>query len=144
MAPRSGGATRDRTVLVQEPPVAIQPHAGEVQMNWYRWTRTTATAIVVLTLAACASVSPPTADPAVTLRLGDAEDQGRSSQPWIDEFIRRVTADSNGSITIEPVYNAGGGNEDKPGEIVVAEQLVAGDFELALVPVRAWSDAGVT
>ena len=77
-------------------------------------------------------------------RLADAEDQGRSSQRWIDKFIEKVTADSGGAITIEPIYNAGGGNDDKPGELVVAGQVIAGDVELALVPVRAWNDAGVT
>jgi len=55
-----------------------------------------------------------------------------------------VSADSGGTISIEPIYNAGGGNEDKPGEVIVAGQVIAGDVELALVPVRAWSDVGVT
>ena len=80
----------------------------------------------------------------VTLRLADAEDQGRSSQPWIDRFIEKVTINSGGTITIEPIYNAGGGNDEKPGEVVVAGQVIAGDVELALVPVRAWSSVGVT
>ena len=108
-----------------------------------RGTRTASTPSGVrLTASPAGQVTP--VGPAVTLRLADAEDQGRSSQPWIDEFIRKVTTDSGGSITIDPIYNAGGGNEDKPGELVVTGQLVAGDYELALEPVRAWSDAGVT
>jgi TRAP-type transport system periplasmic protein len=93
-------------------------------------------------LAGSAAAGP--VGPAVTLRFADAEDQGRNSQPWIDAFIARVAKDSGGSITIDPEYNAGGGNEGVPGEIIVAQQVLAGDVDLALVPVRAWNDAGVT
>jgi len=94
--------------------------------------------------AATATQARAQAGPPVTLRLADAEAQGRSSQPWIDEFIAKVTADSGGTITIEPIYKAGGGNVDSPGESIVAGQVMSGEVELALVPVRAWSDVGVT
>ena len=94
--------------------------------------------------APAASVKPSPVGPAVTLHLADAEDQGRSSQPWIDAFIDKVSKDSGGTITVVPEYNAGGGNEGVPGEIVVAGQVMAGDVELALVPVRGWNDVGVT
>ena len=94
--------------------------------------------------APAASVKPSPVGAAVTLHLADAEDQGRSSQPWIDAFIAKVSKDSGGTITVVPEYNAGGGNEGVPGEIVVAGQVIAGDVELALVPVRGWNDVGVT
>ena len=101
-------------------------------------------------LAGCSSASPVTpstvaADaPRVTLRMADAESQGQSSQPWIDKFVNEVAGQSGGTIAIDVLYKVGGGNVDKAGELTVARQVVAGDVELALVPVRAWSDVGVT
>lgn len=121
-----------------------------------RWPALVAVATALSLLAGCGSQVPGGAGgsaassanaqvgPPVTLRLADAEAQGRSSQPWIDRFMAKVTTDSGGTITIEPIYKAGGGNVDKPGEVIVASQVIAGDVELALVPVRAWNDVGVT
>ena len=126
-------------------------------MTRHRWRTAIAGALIPLLLVGCGSsgtagvtrspsgsASVASAGPSVTLRLADAEDHGRSSQHWIDRFIEKVTANSGGTITIEPIYNAGGGNDGKPGEVIVAGQVIAGDVELALVPVRAWSDVGVT
>lgn len=80
--------------------------------------------------------------PPVTLRMADAEDQGRSSQPWIDKFVSAVASESGGAMTVEVLYNAGG-EEAKPEEQIVAERVKSGGVELALVPVRAWNDVGV-
>ena len=90
--------------------------------------------------AAQATMAP--VGPTVTLRMADAEDQGRSSQPWIDRFVSAVARDSGGAITIDVLYNAGG-EEAKPEEQIVAERVMSGGVELALVPVRAWNDVGV-
>ena len=95
----------------------------------------------VVTPSATAQETP--AAPVVTLHLADAEDPGRSSQTWIDKFISAVSDNSAGGVRIEPIYNAGG-DEEKPEEEVVAQRVMSGDVEMAIVPIRAWGDVGVT
>lgn len=43
----------------------------------------------------------------VTLRLAVADAQGRPSEPHVLEFIEQVNTLSDGSVTIEPVWDAG-------------------------------------
>ena len=66
---------------------------------------------VLLVITACApqvAVTPTTqlhSEP-LTLRLAVADPEGRPSDPYVREFIEQVNMLSNGSITVEPIWNA--------------------------------------
>ena len=49
---------------------------------------------------------------------------------------------SDGELRIEPVLNAGGENADWDQR--VARKVAGGDFEMGLIPARAWDTEGVT
>ena len=85
-------------------------------------------------------------DPAITpvhLRLVDPDDKDRPSQPYIDEFLRVVKEGSGGAMIVDVLYGVGG-TTTTGREKVVTDMVMSGDVELAIAPVRAWSDAGVT
>jgi TRAP-type C4-dicarboxylate transport system substrate-binding protein len=100
----------------------------------------------LLPLVLCLSLSVPLGfaqnDP-VTLRLAVADQQGRPSEPYVLEFIERVRTLSNGTITIDPIWDAGSDTE-ADFESGVIEHVTAGNFELGLAGSRAWNGAGVT
>ena len=116
--------------------------------------------LVSLALMGCAASSamPPAASPtrapsasptgstvpaeAITLRLATPEELNLPSQPFVDRFVATVAEASGGSMTIEPIFNAAGQGAGK--EQIVAGRVISGDVDLAVVPVRAWSDLGVT
>jgi TRAP-type C4-dicarboxylate transport system substrate-binding protein len=56
--------------------------------------------------------------------------------------VEEVATRSAGSLTIEVIYNAGGQVDDK--EPIAARRVLSGEVELAVIPTRAWTDAGVT
>jgi TRAP-type C4-dicarboxylate transport system substrate-binding protein len=82
-------------------------------------------------------------DEAVTLRLAVSDAPARPSQSAIDTFVTRAAELSNGSVRIEPTYNAGA---DTPEgfEAGVAGLVERGDADLGLVASRAWDLAGIT
>jgi TRAP-type C4-dicarboxylate transport system substrate-binding protein len=82
------------------------------------------------------------ADPALTLRLATTEDPDRPSQVFLDRFAAEVAEQSDGAMTVEIIYAAGGHEADK--EAVTARLVRSGDVDLAVVPTRAWNDVGVT
>jgi TRAP-type C4-dicarboxylate transport system substrate-binding protein len=82
------------------------------------------------------------ADPPIALRLATPEDPDRPSQPFLDTFAAEVERASGGSMSVEILYGAGGHEADK--EPVAARRVLSGDVELAVIPSRAWTDAGVT
>ena len=122
--------------------------------------RTTVTVLASVAFAACsggssgspapseqvsiASASPGSAvaAEAITLRLATPEDQNLPSQPFLDRFVADVAKASGGSMAVEVLYNAGANASDD--EQQVGAQVIAGDVDMAVVPVRAWSDVGVT
>jgi TRAP-type C4-dicarboxylate transport system substrate-binding protein len=94
--------------------------------------------------AAVMSAAPPV-DPAITpvqLRFADPDDKDRPSQPYIDEFLRVVKEASGGAMTVDVLYGAGA-TTSTGREKIVTDKVMSGDVELAIAPVRAWSDAGV-
>ena len=99
-------------------------------------------AVILAALAAIAPAAAVAADPPITLRLATPENLDRPSQPFLDRFTAEVSALSGGSMTIEIIYVAGGQVDDK--EPIAARRVQSGDVELAVIPTRAWTDAGVT
>jgi TRAP-type C4-dicarboxylate transport system substrate-binding protein len=109
--------------------------------------------IVLLLITACAPQVAPTAtsvpvativqDEPIALRLAVADAEGRPSEPYVFEFIEQVKTLSNGSITIEPIWDAGG--ETTPSfEQGVVKIVKEGQYDLGLAGSRAWDSVGVT
>ena len=78
----------------------------------------------------------------LTLRLAADDPPRRPGSRQIAEYARRVERLSGGKLRIEPVLNAGG--EDPDWDQHVAKKVVSGDFEMGLIPARAWDTEGVT
>jgi TRAP-type C4-dicarboxylate transport system substrate-binding protein len=100
-------------------------------------------AVAVLAVALTA-IGPAVlaADQPLTLRLATTEDPDRPSQVFLDRFAAEVAEQSDGAMTVEIIYAAGGHEADK--EAVTAGLVQSGDVDLAIVPTRAWNDVGVT
>lgn len=79
----------------------------------------------------------------ITLRFAIPDQQGRTVDPYVTEFIDQASTLSNGAITIEPTWDAG--NTTAAGyEAGVVELVKAGTFELGLAASRVFNLAGVT
>jgi len=77
------------------------------------------------------------------LRLAVADDQGVPSEPYVLEFIEQVETLSDGSLTIEPVWDAG--SETFAGfETGVIQLVTRGKLELGLAASRAWDTEAIT
>jgi TRAP-type C4-dicarboxylate transport system substrate-binding protein len=101
--------------------------------------------ISFLLLAFCFITSPTLAqNEAITLRLAIPDQQGSSNiEPYVTELIAQVKTLSKGSITIEPIWDAG--NDTEAGfETGVIQHVTKGDFELGIAASRAWNGAGFT
>jgi TRAP-type C4-dicarboxylate transport system substrate-binding protein len=85
---------------------------------------------------------PAVVAPAITLRLATPEGKDLPSQPYLDHFASEVARASGGSMAVDVINDAGGHEPDL--EQQVASQVIAGTVDMALVPVRSWSDVGVT
>lgn len=79
----------------------------------------------------------------ITLRLAVADAEGRPSYPYVLEFIEQARALSNGSIVIEPTWDAGT-NTEPVFEQGVVEVTTEGNYDLGLSTSRAWDYKGVT
>jgi TRAP-type C4-dicarboxylate transport system substrate-binding protein len=81
--------------------------------------------------------------PPVTLRFAVADGESRPSDPYVRAFVDEVASRSDGSVTIQPIWDAGA---DTPQgfEQGVAHLLVDGKADLALSAGRGWNDVGVT
>jgi|Tabmets5t2r1_1033131.scaffolds.fasta_scaffold00449_4 TRAP-type C4-dicarboxylate transport system substrate-binding protein len=99
-------------------------------------------------LAACSAGSPGDkagGDPApVTLRIGTDDGPERPGAAQVDQFARQVRELSNGRIRIEPVWYAAGKKNPHDWDQVVARKVVRGEFDMGLIPARAWDTEGVT
>jgi TRAP-type C4-dicarboxylate transport system substrate-binding protein len=78
----------------------------------------------------------------VLLRIGTDEVPGYIGAGQIEEFASQVDELSEGSMRIEPVWDAAGHASD--WDQVVARMVVAGELEMGLIPTRAWDTEGVT
>jgi len=111
----------------------------------------TAIVLAALQLAGCADASerdtagdkagnpaPPT-----TLTLVTAEQQGRPGGDMVERFVDAVDELSDGQIVIVPTFDHP--SDQPPGfDQINIRALRDGDFDLGLVPARAWRSAGVT
>jgi TRAP-type C4-dicarboxylate transport system substrate-binding protein len=111
--------------------------------------------VVLWILGGCAdSVQPvPSVDPAVkagantgpvAIRIADSQFRGRPSNLPLDEFKRQVESGSGGSMTVDIVTDASADADPPNSEPPVIDKLRKGGFQMAVVPARAWSAAGVT
>lgn len=98
----------------------------------------------ILAVAGCSApaASTPTQEQARTLRIATAEEPGRPAAAQLEEFARQVKELSGGQLLIEPVLKAVGDDKDDWDQ-AVARGVVAGDFDMGLVPARAWDTEGV-
>lgn len=79
----------------------------------------------------------------ITLRLAVADAEGRPSYPYVLEFIEQARALSNGSIVIEPTWDAGS-NTEPVFEQGVVKVTIEGNYDLGISTSRAWDYKGVT
>ena len=99
-------------------------------------------------MLAVAGCSAPTAGPPAatgetrTLRIATDDEPGLPAAAQIEDFARRVSELSRGTVRIEPVWKAVGEDKDDWDQ-AVARGVVAGDFDMGLVPARAWDTEGV-
>jgi TRAP-type C4-dicarboxylate transport system substrate-binding protein len=83
------------------------------------------------------------ANTTLELTLGTDDTPERPSGQQIEHFAEAVTARSDGAIEIKPVWRAAG--EGIPHwDQAVAELVMAGELDMALVPSRTWDALGVT
>lgn len=96
-------------------------------------------------LAAAGCTAPTASRPmeqARVLHIASDDEPGRPAAAQIEEFARRVKEFSGGQLVIEPVWKAVGEDKDDWDQ-AVAGGVVAGDFDMGLVPARAWDTEGV-
>jgi TRAP-type C4-dicarboxylate transport system substrate-binding protein len=83
----------------------------------------------------------------VTLRIGTEGGQGRPESDQIEQFARRVTEVSGGTLIVEPVWEAGrlASGEVTPGgaDQAVVAMVQDGELDMGLIPARAWDTVGV-
>lgn len=102
--------------------------------------------IAFMSFMACFALSFPLAfaqNEPVTLRLAVADAEGRPSEPFVLEFTRQVETLSNGSITIEPIWDAGS-DTFAPFETGVIQLVIIDKFELGLAGSRAFDTVSIT
>jgi TRAP-type C4-dicarboxylate transport system substrate-binding protein len=81
--------------------------------------------------------------PPTTLTLVTSEQQGRPGGDMVERFVATVDELSDGQIVIVPTFDHP--SDQPPGfDQINIRALRDGDFDLGLVPARAWHSAGVT
>jgi TRAP-type C4-dicarboxylate transport system substrate-binding protein len=84
------------------------------------------------------------AEVVVTVRVGTDDVPGRPAAEQIQHFADRVAELSEGSIAVEPVWQAAGAANPRPDwDQQVARLAMSGELDGALVPARAWDTEGV-
>ena len=107
-----------------------------------------AVAVIALGLTACTSAQGSSGDKAggdpapLVLRLGTPEIDGTPGRDIVDRFAAAVSDASHGTVTVEVTTKVG--NEGPGWDQVAIDALQAGDFDLALIPARAFHSEGVT
>ena len=99
--------------------------------------------IVVTILTACAPKAAPASTQPITLRMGIPDGDNVLYAPYVLEFIQQAKTLSNGTITIEPTWEAG--DSTSAGYEVGVIQLVKdGKFDFGLAASRSFSSAGIS
>jgi TRAP-type transport system periplasmic protein len=86
---------------------------------------------------------------AVTLRIGTNDGADGPMAVPINEFARQVDVLSEGSMIIEPLWNAGPPDTPTIDDYIawdqyVARRVVSGELDMGMIPARAWDTEGVT
>ena len=118
-----------------------------------RWL--TVISVAALVVGGCGTASGPVTSPdtgakaggrpgPIAITVADSQPAGKPSNLPLAELKRQVEALSGGAMTVtirtEAVQDA-----DPPGsDAAVIDRLRSGAFQMAVVPARAWSAAGVT
>ena len=102
----------------------------------------------LVTLLAAPGCSAPSSNPspteqATTLRIATDDTSDRPAGAQIEEFARQAKELSGGKVLIEPVWKAVGEDTDDWDQ-AVARKVIAGDFDMGLIPARAWDTEGVS
>jgi TRAP-type C4-dicarboxylate transport system substrate-binding protein len=126
----------------------------EVEMSISRWI----IGLIVLGMFVAAGCTPrPEVQPAVdsalaagaqqekivTLSLANPDGKGDYGGRHMIDFIRQVEARSDGSLIIEPIWQARD-DSDIGGDAGVIQLVMNGKADLGLVRTRAWDTAGIT
>ncbi len=118
-----------------------------------RWL--TAISMAATIVAACADASGPatSSDPGakaggksgpLAITVADSQPNGRPSNLPLVEFKRQVERLSGGTMTVTILTDASP-DADPPGsDGPIIDKVKNGAFQMAVVPARAWSAAGVT
>lgn len=110
--------------------------------------KVSAIVLAPIVLAACAGSSGVTkagdADAPIVLRFGTDDFVGRAAADQIEEFGRRVAELTDGEITVEGVFKAGGEGDGRQWDQRVAQHVIDGELDGANIPARAWDLLGVT
>ena len=114
-------------------------------------------ALVGLIVAGCGGDAPfvgtPQPDPGdktgaregpITITVVDSQPQGKPSNLPLMEFERQVASLSGGSMAVEVVADKLGDAIPIKSDAEVIDGAKRGAYQMAVVPARAWSDAGVT
>ena len=80
----------------------------------------------------------------ITITVADSQFPGRPSNLPLDELKRQVESGSAGAISVEILTTASADADPPHSDGPVIEKVRSGEFEMAVVPARAWSSAGVT
>jgi TRAP-type transport system periplasmic protein len=81
--------------------------------------------------------------PPTTLRFAVSDEQGRPSEPYVNEFAQQVKNLSDGTMMIEPVWDAGYETFDGFEKGVI--QLVRnGHYDIGLAASRIWDTESIT
>ena len=117
-----------------------------------RWL--TVGSLAALLVAGCGATSGPVTSPdsgakaggkpgPIAITVADSQPAGKPSNLPLAEFKRQVESLSGGTMTVTIV--TGAVDDVTPGsDALVIDKLKAGTFQMAVVPARAWSAAGVT
>jgi TRAP-type C4-dicarboxylate transport system substrate-binding protein len=114
-----------------------------------RWL--TAISMAAAIVGGCTNASGPagSSDPGIkaggkagpiAITVADSQPYNRPSNLPLAEFKRQVEQLSGGSMTVTVLAQA----VDDYSDAAVIDKVKQGTFQMAVVPARAWSDAGVT
>ena len=115
-----------------------------------------AVVLAAVVVAGCGTAAPsmnaPAPDPGdktggqsgpLTITVVDSQPQGKPSNLPLAEFAKQVASSSGGSLAVTVVADKLGDKAPGASDAAVIEGVRNGEFEMAVVPTRAWSDEGV-
>lgn len=100
-------------------------------------------ALAVFVAGLATGCAEPLTGPTLVLTLASPDKPGDINGPHVQHFAEEVSRLSEGAIRIEPKWDVapdGAHGWDQ----TVARDVAAGEYDLALIPGRAWDELGVT